>query len=317
MRRRYIAISIAAVLVFIGGFFLVQWRQAHLARVRYERLMESARAAIRSQLKADLTGVIRHFPDKAGIVITDLERDWTLNHQKDMAVPAASMTKLPIMAAVFLAAEEGKIRLDEKVALRDRDKMSGSGILKTMPSGTEYTVEELMELMIGRSDNTATNILTGLLGMDYLNDAFRSFGLTRTLLTRRIADYKARSRGFENYTTAADIASMLERIYRGELINRRVSERCIEILKLTRSRDRIPKYLPKGSVVAHKTGLERTVCHDAGIVFTPHGDFLICVLVEHDNPSASEAKAFIARVAESAHDHLVRSWTIHGEEGVP
>jgi beta-lactamase class A len=75
------------------------------------------------------------------------------------------------------------------------------------------------------------------------------------------------------------------------------SERCLRVLKLQRVNDRIPKYLPVGVTVAHKTGLERSVCHDAGIIFSCNGDFLICVLTQHTNPNAQASKNFIARVA--------------------
>ena len=62
--------------------------------------------------------------------------------------------------------------------------------------------------------------------------------------------------------------------------------------------DRIPRNLPKeGIAIAHKTGLERHVCHDVGIVYTPKGNFLICVLVKHENKLAKPAKKFISDIA--------------------
>ncbi|MGZ7046391.1 MAG: serine hydrolase, partial [Candidatus Aminicenantales bacterium] len=60
--------------------------------------------------------------------------------------------------------------------------------------------------------------------------------------------------------------------------------------------DRIPRYLPRNVLVAHKTGLENKVCHDAGIVFTDKGDVLICVLTEGDT-GATIAKRMIARIS--------------------
>ena len=60
--------------------------------------------------------------------------------------------------------------------------------------------------------------------------------------------------------------------------------------------DRIPKKLPEDCPVAHKTGLERNVCHDAGIVFTQQGDFLICVLTK-SRGGARPVKNFISDLA--------------------
>lgn len=314
MKRKILVTLIVAVLVLVGVFSFAGWRSARITKARHERMVAAERSAIWQDLKKSLARTIRRFPDDPGIVIIDLENNAALVHERNMMVPSASMVKVPIMAAVFRAAEEGKIRLNQTIVLRKGDKMGGSGILKRMPVGTTYTVMDLVRLMIAESDNTATNILTRLLGIDYLNSAFRSFGLKHTMLTRRVADYQARDkRSLENYTTASDMARLLREMYRGKLINPKVSAECIEIMKLSHSTDRIRRYLPGEAMVAHKTGLERTVCHDAGIVFTPHGDFLIVVLVRHDNRSASAAKAFIARVSSTAYDHLVRLWAIGGK----
>ncbi|MBM3243616.1 MAG: serine hydrolase [Candidatus Omnitrophica bacterium] len=263
----------------------------------YLRILSEKRKAAWGEFKGQIISEINKFKGDAGIVIKDLESGWEFAYQKDKLFPAASLSKIPIMAAAFLAAEEGKISLDKQVGLKNSDKLTGSGILKNMPSGTEFNVERLIGLMIYDSDNTATNMLTNLLGMDYLNKSFKEFSLKNTDLLRKIADYKSRSKGLENYTTSEDMASLLERIYSKKLISKKLSERCIGVLKLTRHNDRIPKYLPEDLMVAHKTGLERNVCHDVGIVFTPRGDFIICVLTQHKNVSLGVAKEFIARLS--------------------
>jgi beta-lactamase class A len=173
-----------------------------------------------------------------------------------------------------------------------------------MPAGTPFSVERLIGLMIYDSDNTAANIITDLLGIDYLNSTFKSFGLKNTELSRKIADYKMRDKGIENYTTAADMALLLEKIYRRELGNKNISNQCINIMKLTHTNDRIPRYLPADVMVAHKTGLENGVCHDAGIVFTRKGNFLICVLTRHANSNSLPSKRFIGRVSLSVYKYF-------------
>ena len=100
------------------------------------------------------------------------------------------------------------------------------------------------------------------------------------------------------------MALLLEKIYRGALGNKYVSDQCISMLKLTRMNDRIPKYLPVEITVAHKTGLENGVCHDAGIVFTRKGNFLICVLTKHVNSNSILSKEFIAKVALYAYKYF-------------
>ena len=185
------------------------------------------------------------------------------------------------------------------------DKLTGSGVLKSMPAGTTISVARLIGLMIYESDNTATHILTNLLGRDFLNTSFKSFGLKKTELSRKVADYKSRDEGIENYTSAEDMALLLDNMYRGTLGSRYVSDECITVLKLTRLNDRIPKYLPAELAIAHKTGLEKGVCHDVGILYTKKGDLVICVLTRHAESSSMAAKEFIARLARHAYHYLV------------
>ncbi|HNW38932.1 MAG TPA: class A beta-lactamase-related serine hydrolase [Candidatus Omnitrophota bacterium] len=283
--------------LLIGGSFFAYSYYDQIKQIKKQKCILRQRKADWQILKQKLTREVAGFKGQAGILVKDLRFNWEISSNKDRLFPSASLAKIPIMAACFLAAEEGRIKLDRQVVLRNSDKLSGSGVLKDIRPGVIFTVEELIGFMICDSDNTATNMLTNLLGIDYLNSVFRTLGLKNTNLSRRIADFKLRDRGIENYTTAKDTALLLEQIYQRSLISKAVSEKCLKILKLQHVNDRIPKYLPVNITVAHKTGLERNVCHDAGIIFGCKGDFLICVLTKHANPNAVASKNFIARVA--------------------
>jgi beta-lactamase class A len=150
--------------------------------------------------------------------------------------------------------------------------------------------------MITDSDNTAANMLIDLLGFDYLGLTFRELGLEQTNLSRKMMDFRSRAKGVENFTTPREMADILEMIYHRTCVGPQVSEKCLAVLKEQKVNDRIPRYLPRKLSVAHKTGLEHKVCHDAGIVFTEKGDVLICVLTE-GNTGAYIAKRMIARIA--------------------
>ena len=118
------------------------------------------------------------------------------------------------MAALYNAQTEGLISLDESLTLKKKLKARGSGSLRYKKNGTRYIVRKLIYKMITESDNTATNMLTDFLGLDYYNSFFLKIGLTKTNMSRMIMDLKKRNRGIENYTTPKDMASLLEKIYR-------------------------------------------------------------------------------------------------------
>jgi beta-lactamase class A len=301
--KKTFKIIFIGILLICGPYFVFRFC-AHFQEAKKQQVIFEQKKAAWQLLKQKITHEIKQFKGEAGIVIKDLRFNCEISYNQSRLFPSASLAKIPIMCACFLAAKEGRISLNQQVVLKNSDKLSGSGRLEDLRSGVIFTVEELIGLMIYDSDNTAANILTNLIGIDYLNRVFMRLGLKGTNLSRRIADFNLRDRGIENYTTAQDIAGLLERIYRRSLISRDLSEKCLRVLKLQRINDRIPKYLPVDVTVAHKTGLERNVCHDAGIIFSGKGDLLICVLTKHLNSNAQASKNFIAQIALDTYVYL-------------
>lgn len=242
------------------------------------------------------------FSGSVGYVVKDLRTGHTVEDNATKIFPSASLIKLPIMVAAFQAVEEGKLSLDTSVPLRLQDKRGGSGVLKFARPGSIFTVRELLEVMIIQSDNTAAELMIQKLGFDYLQKAFGQLGLRYTeihpdgfrLTPRHILE--------DNKTSPQDMAFLLERIYQKQLVSAKASEQMLTILKHQKLRDRLPRFLPTGWEIAHKTGLLRRACHDVGIVFSPGGDYLICVLTSHD-PTYKMAKRFIASLGRITYDY--------------
>lgn len=289
-KRLYFILPALLLSVLSLDFFFL------LPRLREQRALLEKKRAGWALLEYRLSKQARDYPGKSAVIVKDLKTNWTIAVNKEELFPAASLVKIPIMAAVFKAAESGRINLEDRLKLKASDKVAGSGKLKNMAPGREFSIEELLERMIISSDNTATNMLIELLGFNYLNSSFKGFGLKNTRLCRKMMEFQDRKNGVENYTTAEDISSLLEKIYRGKLCNSFVSRQCLALLKRQKARDRIPARLPADVVVAHKTGLERKVCHDAGIVYARQGDFLLCVLTSGVSDSRI-SKKFISNIA--------------------
>ena len=120
--------------------------------------------------------------------------------------------------------------------------------------------------MIILSDNTATNILIDYLGIDSINSFISSIGADGCRLNRRLFDSAASKRGIENYVTASGVSKFLEMLYDGTLISAEASEQMMRILLSQRLNGKIPFFLE--CRVAHKTGEDSGITHDAGIVFS-------------------------------------------------
>ncbi|MBI4352030.1 MAG: serine hydrolase [Elusimicrobia bacterium] len=243
------------------------------------------------------------YKGRAGIYIKDLNTDRVWEHNPDQLFRAASLIKVPIMASVLEKIKRGELSLDTRLKLTRRDRAGGSGSLKWAREGTMLTVMEIVFRMITESDNTATRMLIERTGMDYLQRAFGELGLINTRIYPEGMNLTSGPVSRENYTTAREMAGLLERLYKGEVVDKEASEFMLDMLKHNnRSRSRLRKCLPPGWELGHKTGLLRRACHDMGVVYSPRGDYIIAVLTG-DVPDYAGAKNFIARVAKQTYQY--------------
>ncbi len=253
---------------------------------------------------------VRRFPGTAGIIIKDLKLGWVIEYNSTKLFPSASLIKIPIMATLYQAQLKGQISLDESLPLLRKLKTNGSGSLKFQKTGTRLTVRQLIFKMITESDNTATNMLTNVFGLDYYNTGFMNLGLSRTNFSRTIMDLRRRDQGVENYTTPEDMAKLLEMIYQKKLTG---SEEMLEILKCQKINDRLSVGLPHGWQIGHKTGLMRNTCHDVGIIFAPNSEYVICALTQNIR-SYRRAKHFIGQISHITAEYYANSSTGQSSE---
>ncbi len=237
------------------------------------------------------------YPGRVGIYIRDLRTGRTWSYQPDRLFPSASLIKVPIMAAVFDKIARGELSLETRIRLTGKDRRGGSGSLKWAREGTSLSVMELLYKMITESDNTAAQMIIDHVGYSYLEHSFRKLGLIYTNITPEGMSLSSGRVARENYTTPREMALLVDRLYFGAMVNRESSQLMLDLMKHNKGRTRLRKSLPMGWEIGHKTGLLRRSCHDAGVVFSPRGDYVIAVLTG-DVPSYASAKRFIAGLAK-------------------
>jgi beta-lactamase class A len=303
IKIKKIILIVITVFILIGllGYFsykiLVIYEKSNKERIVLEK-----RKIAWINLKGVLASRINRFPGVCAVVVEDLSTGWSYAHNDDKLFASASLVKLPIMLAVFQAELKGMLDLDGTIKLKRSHITGGSGVLKGMPLGSFVSGDKLIEYMINNSDNTASNIFIDSLGFNYLNNTFKNFGLKNTNLSRKMMDFTYRKRGVENYTTAGDMSLLLRKLYKQEILSPSLSKKALNLLSNQKINDRIPVKLPYGTLVAHKTGLERYVCHDIGIVYTKKGDYLITVLTK-SKKGFNKSKILIANLALDVYNY--------------
>jgi acetylornithine deacetylase/succinyl-diaminopimelate desuccinylase-like protein len=163
--------------------------------------------------------------------------------------------------------------------------------------GTTMSYRELAEALITVSSNFATNLLIERLGVKNIQRTTDALGAPGMHVLRGVEDDKAFQKGLNNTTTARALETLMEKIAKGEAVDRASSAQMLAILKRQTFNDRIPAGLPPGIAVAHKTGEITKIQHDAAIVYAGR-PFTLVVLVRglQDPKQGSALAADITRV---------------------
>ena len=195
---------------------------------------------------------------------------------------SASMIKLVVLAALLDKAAAGQIDLAAQVEVTSSDIVSGTGTVQDDGPGT-YELRELARRMIADSDNTATNVIVDLIGMDAVNEEASKLGLTGTVMARKMMDMVAADQGMRNRMTSDDAATILNLIASGKLVNEQMSELAMSFLLQQTINAGLTDAIPAGVQVAHKTGELIQAEHDGGIVLAAHPYVLVVMTEGIDN----------------------------------
>ncbi|HOW28724.1 MAG TPA: class A beta-lactamase-related serine hydrolase [Elusimicrobiota bacterium] len=246
---------------------------------------------------------IHRFSGRVGFYLKDMTTDREIVFGDTRLFPSASLVKVPIMMAILQKVRAGELALNAVLVMKRTDKIGGSGLLKRYRSGSCWSIRKLIEYMIVHSDNTATRLLVELVGTDYLNRAFASdLGLHYTQVQEEPLFSLDPDVTTENFTTPREMGMLLEKLYRRECLSPDYSDMMVDIMKKSNIRTRVARFMPRQWAMADKTGMLRGAYHHVGIVYTPVGNFVVCVLTA-DGRGYGEAKWFMAQLGRKIFDY--------------
>jgi beta-lactamase class A len=285
-------------------------------------------ATIASEIErlADATGGI------VGVAATQLGTGRHIGYREEELFPTASVVKLPLLVTLYEDAIAGRIDLSERVTYRDETKVAGSGVLQYLDEGLKPTLRDLAVLMMSVSDNTATDLLFDRVGKTRIEAVMDRLGFPsirvpfdiREMLMELVDMDHSQPGGYEELrrllrisagsggksmipseadrTSPADMCRLLERIESRAILDPDACTAILELMKRIQSATRIPGLLPKGTIVAHKTGSYRRLRNDIGIVYAPNGPYAIALFARElprDNIEDDEA---LARISLAIYD---------------
>ena len=211
---------------------------------------------------------------------------------------AASTVKIQIMLEVFRRFERGESKPDDIQVLTEAIRTPGSGVLTHLHEGLELTVSDNLYLMMSISDNTATNFLIDLAGIDNINATVTKLGIEQSLVRRRMLGRKPEPNDPENWIKATEMAELLQMIMTDRAASPESCAGMRDLLRTQQNSRRISRYLPEGTDWGSKTGSLEQVCNDVGFAMTPDGP--LCMAIFTSGLDAVDGEAAIASVARAA-----------------
>jgi len=296
-------------------------------------------------LRAQIEKVIPRARGQVGVAIKHVESGAEVVINGDQTYPMASTYKVPILTELFYQRAEGKIALSDRIEVTSSDVHPGGTIALLLDGpGLQMSVHNLINLMMRVSDNSAADLLLARVGPANVTERMRSLGLDKIRIDRStlemildqegvdfatygklpIAQLREREEAVDAQTAARanerfnatekDVATprqmttLLEKIFRGEIIDRASSDEIMEFMNHSMiGQTRIPAMLPDGTRVVHKTGTISGSTNDTGIVFLPNGagHLIITVFTKDAKASTADRERVIAEISRFAYDYFV------------
>lgn len=255
-----------------------------------------------AMLKEEILNCIQGAKGNISVVLKNLDKDeWVLKLEEQRVFSSASTIKTLIAIEALNQVIQGKYCLDQRISIKAQDKVAYS-IISDLNTDL-YTYIDIITLMMIVSDNTATNILIDLLGDYRINEMAREIGLKNTVLQRKMMDFNAIKCGKNNLTSAMDMATILEMIYKKKILNEEMCSILINIMKKQRDKTMLARYIPEETIIAHKTGDLKNTNHDVGIFYLPGITYLLGVFVT-DAENNSYAKKIIGKISKVVYNHF-------------
>ncbi|CAN5528743.1 class A beta-lactamase [soil metagenome] len=257
-----------------------------------------------------------------GVAIKHLETGEELYLNADQTFPLCSVFKIPVLAEAFHQIEAGKLTLEDRWELTLAEKNLPSGILVFLQDGLMPTLCDLLTLMIIISDNTATDMVMHRLGVPNITKFMHGLGLTDIHVPMTVRDLfndimgeagsdprlaftnldKPQKEETANRTGRAyslepdnDVGTpralnrLLELIFQGAVVSRTACDQMLQIMLQQQLNLRLPRFLPEGTPVAHKTGTLGGIRNDSGIIYcNEHAHVAVTVFCTWDTAAVKD-----------------------------
>ena len=254
-----------------------------------------------------------------GVSIIGNDGKDTISFNGEKHYPMQSVFKFHIALAVLSQIDKGKFSLDQKIEIQKKDLIPNlySPIREDYPNGATLPISKILEYTVSSSDNVGCDVLLRLIGgpkivEDYFVKNHIKDVSIKVNEEQQQADWDLQ---FKNWTTPKAANETLAKFYNNKkkLLSQKSYDFIWKTMRETETGvNRLKGRLPKGTIVAHKTGSSgvnkdgfTAAVNDIGIIFMPNGKyFFISVFVTDSKENADTNEKIIADIAKETWNYL-------------
>ena len=271
------------------------------------------------ELQEQIGQIAAEAKGRVGVAAVVLETGEAVSLNGHDHFPMQSVYKLPIGMAVLRQVDEGKLKLDQRVRVEKGDYLrqgQHSPIRDENPKGVELSVGELLRYAVSESDGTASDVLLKLVGgAEAVGKYLRGIGVGELIVAnteREIgSDWETQ---YRNWASPEGATALLRALQERRGLSAQGQALMLKLLsESTPGAKRLKGLLPKGTVVAHKTGTSGeqggviAATNDIGIVTLPDGRHVAIAVFVSDSPTdLATREGVIAKVAKAVWDRWVK-----------
>ena len=244
-------------------------------------------AVLQKKVQLLLTG----FKGVAGVYIKNLQSNRTVAINADTIFPTASMIKIPILIGVFDKLEKGELNYHETLQYRDSLLYAGVDILGSFKNDEKIELSKVIMLMLTMSDNTASLWLQSLAGTGTrINEILDSLGFIHSRVNSRTPGRETNRNMYGwGQTTPREMATIMEKIVRRQVISKKASEKMLRLLGRNYWDDAALSVIPPQIFVASKGGAVDESRNEVLYVNAPQSPYIFCICTKNNLDTTWEA----------------------------
>lgn len=256
-------------------------------------------------LVKEIEKLIEDSNENISIIIKELNsKDEIYDFNSTEKIVSASIIKVPIMLAILNDVMNKNINLNDTILVKKNDILDDTEVFEN--GEKKYSINELINWMIIKSDNTATNVLIKYFGMENINNYIVNvLKVKSTYLQRYMLDDDAIANGLNNYMSQKDMLDIFTLLFNKKILNDELCNIATNILYNQRCQDQIMRYIFEPIQFSHKTGSLDYLNHDVGVMNINNRMVYIGISIYNSNYKEGNKK-LIGNIGKKVYDYFIK-----------